>query len=255
MSNTLNTYQLCAEEYLGDIQTNINRTTADRFEIGYTPANDLRGVDIGATTGVANSAYIDFNSLDNGTNDYDTRIVSVGGELGTNGRGILQMSANEYHLLGNSVEPEPEYKMPGYVQMPAIPTLVGTLQGRQYAVRNYIWTGSGANDGANPVRTIQLRDPVSLTPWFGVLDVAMSSGFAGTGDCASYAGWVIAKNASPPSDIIECRSSEGTALAVLYAEADWNAGGYPQLKLFNKQAGSDFVYIVKITVFPDNDAF
>lgn len=257
MSDTLNTFQVSAEEYLGDIETNITRTTADRFEIGYTTANDLRGVDIGATTGVNNSAFIDFNSLNGATNDYDTRIVSVGGEAGVDGRGILTFSANEYHLNGNSLEPEPEYKLPGYIEQPAIPLNVGTNQGRTYDIRYYTWNGTGGTDPTNPVITIQLRDSVSLNPFFGAYDVYMTSAYLGNSSVFDSANWLVVKNATPPTNVIESEPARaGSNLSALYAEVDWNAGGYPQLKLFNKiGGGSTFRYIVRAMVFPDNDGF
>lgn len=256
MSTTLNTYQLCAEEYLGDVETNINRTTADRFEIGYTAANNQRGIDMGATIGVNNAAFIDFNSLNGGTNDYDTRLLSVSGEAGVDGRGILLMIANEYQFNGNSVNNQPAYGMPGYIYQPAMGINVGTNQGRTLPISTHCWTGSGGTQPVNPVITIQLRDPVSLTPWFGVYDVYMSSGYAGTGDAFSSANWVIAKNATPPTDILEVEPARaGPALAVLYAEAEWNATGYPQLLLYNKQAGSTFRYMVRATVFYNNNGF
>lgn len=257
MSNTLNTYQVCAEEYLGDVETNISRTTADRFQIGYTNDNDQRGIDMGATTGVANAAFLDFNSLDGGTNDYDTRIVSVSGEAGVNGRGILTFSANEYQWNGNSVEPEPEYRMPGYFEYPAIPFNVGTNQGRTYDVRQYYWNGTGGTDPTNPVITVQLRDPVSLTPWFGVYDVYMTSAYLGNSSVFDSANWLVVKNATPPTNVIESEPARaGNNLSSLYAEVDWNAVGYPQLKFFNKiGGGSTFRFLVRVTVFPDNDAF
>ena len=236
-------------------QSYLQGSYANRFNLAKTSATQFRGVQLACDS--SNVAYIDFNSLDGGTNDYDTRIISVGGEAGVPGRGIIGMNANEYHLNGNTAEAEPEYRFPGYLQQPAIPFNTGVNQGRLFALRNYQWSGSGGNNGASPVVTIQLRDPVSLTPWFGVFDVYMSSGFSGGGVTrwVSTNGWVIGKNADPPTGIIEGRNSEGGALAVIYAEADWNIGGFPQIKLFNKQAGTSFIYIVKATVFPDNDGF
>lgn len=237
------------------VNSSLTNTTSDRWEIGYTPAAQFRGIDMGATIGVSNTAFMDFNSLDGGSNDYDTRIISFGGETNVNGRGTMQFSANTYQLLGNTAEAEPEYTLPGYVQQPAIPFLPSVNQGRQYALRNYQCTGVGMSADPAAAITIQLRDPVSLTPWFGAFEVYMSNGFNGTGQRASYTGWLIAKNAVPPTNIIEARNVQGNALAVLYAEAGWNAGGFPQLLLFNKNAGTSFIYIVKATVFPDNDGY
>ena len=257
MSSTLNTYQLCAEDYLGDIDTNISRTTSDDFRIGYTAATAQRGIDLGDIENLSQVVSIDFNSLDGGSNDFDTRIRSVGGEAGVNGRGILQMNANEYHLFGNTAEPEPEYKMPGYVEQPAIPLNVSVNQGRTYDLRYYTWNGQGGTEPTNPVITIQLRDPVSLTPWFGAIDVYMTSAYLGNSSVFDSANWLVVKNATPPTDIIEAEPARaGNNLSALYAEVDWNATGYPQLKLFNKIGGaSTFRYIVRVMIFPDNDAF
>lgn len=65
-----------------------------RLSIGLSPETSSRGIDIGATPNVANTAFLDFNSLDGGSNDYDVRLLSVSGTTGTNAKGTLSIEAD-----------------------------------------------------------------------------------------------------------------------------------------------------------------
>ena len=47
-----------------------------------------------------NISYIDFHSLDNVQNDYDSRILSVGGVTGANGRGAMGLEGSYYAFSG-----------------------------------------------------------------------------------------------------------------------------------------------------------
>lgn len=269
MSSTENTFQIQAEEYLagttdttlgsGIVNSSLRNTSSDIFVVGKNASTGGKGVDLYTTVEPAiDVAGIDLHSLQTVTpNVWDVRIESVGGEQGVNGRGSLGIYCQSLDLNGNAANNDAaDFRMRGYHVFPTRVLNVGTNQGRQYAMQEVIWSGSGTNAPVNPVITIQLRDPVSLNPWFGVYDVYMTSAYTGSSSVFDSANWMIAKNAEPPTNIIEAQPARaGSNLTVLYAELDWNATGYPQLKLFNKQAGGQFRYYVRGMIFPDNNAF
>lgn len=92
------------------VNSGLDFTQSDRLRIGYVgpqgttgqASTNRRGIDIGATPAVANTAFIDFNSLDNGGNDFDSRIISIGGVQGTDGSAILQFQGGQYIFSGIS---------------------------------------------------------------------------------------------------------------------------------------------------------
>lgn len=262
---TKNTFQNSMSLYMGGTDgttlgsgmtgSSLQSTTSDRWKIGFQDVADKRGIDMGATVGVSNSAFLDFNSLDDVENDWDTRLLSVGGATGIDGAGILQIYANRFDLVGPSSNPKPSLNMGGDIYHTVVPFTAG--KGREALTQQITWCGGGGQDSTNPVITIPLLGGTDgTTPLWGAFNVYLSSGYAGTGDVAIRTGWIIAKNATPATDILEgSNAAAGTALAVLYSEADWNAGGYGQIKLFNKQAGSTFKYLITGYVFPNDDMF
>lgn len=267
--NTLNTFEEQLTEYFGgstgsalgpDVKSSyLEDTKSNIFSVGLTPETLGKGVEMYAVPGAGppESALIDFHSQNNpGNQIFDVRIEATGGESNVFGRGSLNFFANIYGFNGNAINTKPSYWMFGDIVNRPVPINPSVNQGRLYAMQSVNWSGVAANANPNPALTIQLRDPVSLTNWFGVFDVQMSSAFGGGGRVFTTCGWVIAKNASPPTNIVETRiPPEGPDLSNFYAEADWNVAGYPQLLLYNKVGGTNFVYMVRGMIFPDNDGF
>ena len=261
---TKNTFQNSMSLYMGGMDgttlgpgmtgSALQSTTSDRWKIGYQDVAKKRGLDMGATVGVGNTSFIDFNSLDDVQNDYDSRFLSIGGATGVAGSAILQIYANRFDLVGPATNPQPRLNMGGDLFQVAVPFTAG--KGRQVSTQQICWCGEGGSDGTNPVITIPLLGDDGTTPLWGVYNVYLTSGYAGISNVALRTGWVIAKDATPPTDILEGNNPpQGSALTFLYSEADWNAGGYGQIKLFNKNVGTTFVYLITGTVFPENDMF
>ena len=65
----------------------------------YAGYGNSRSVELGADA--TNTAYIDFHSLDGVSNDYDSRIISIGGTSGTSARGALTLQAETVSISGN----------------------------------------------------------------------------------------------------------------------------------------------------------
>ena len=267
-----NTFQTQLEEFFGGttggslgpgVTTSyLESTLSEGFRVGYTAETLGKGVEIYAvpSAGPPESALIDFNSKNNpGTQSFDARIEVSGGENNVFGRGAFNIFANSYGFNGNPINPTPAMNYYGDAFFQPVPLVPSVNHGRAMAVQKILFTGSAGSDAVNPVRTIQLRDPITLTPWFGVFNVYQTATFSGVNQWASSTNWLIMKNASPPTDIVEGQNErEGPSLTILYPEADWNAGGFPQIKLFNKDTsapGNTFVYMIEGSVFPNNDAF
>jgi hypothetical protein len=65
----------------------------------YAGNGNNRAVELAADA--ANTAYIDFHSLDAFSNDYDSRIKSIGGTSGTSSRGALTLESESTTITGN----------------------------------------------------------------------------------------------------------------------------------------------------------
>lgn len=261
----LNYYEACQELYFGSteetlgpkiVNSSLEKTTSPVFKVGYQAAADLRGVSFGADPDSENIAIIDFNSLNNGTNDYDSRILSFAGEAGQNGRGTLIMNANEFQFNGNSLNVRPNIKIPGQLYYETQAQVPSNLQGRAYDMQEVVWNGFIGTSPNDPIRTIQLRSAEG-TPLFGIFDVAMSNGYGGGGEGFIRSGWVISKNAVPPSGLTQTSvPQEGQDLARLYTEIQWNnVSQNPEIRLYNKNTSGTAIYVIKGLVFPENDGW
>lgn len=253
MTTSFNSFQEQLELYFGGstgstlgptvVNSSLENTTSQRFDIGYQPAGDLRGVDIGATPGIANTAFIDLNSLDNGTNDYDTRVLSIGGEAGVDGRGILALQGNEFAFVGNTVNATPIVYFNGQN------TFAGSTaqfypsvnQGRMFPVQQVIWTGQAGTAPVDPVVEIQFRDRVSLTAFTGHFIITISNGWDGSGTGASVyqaVKSVVKQSLLPPAPggayWNGANEEEGDDLTQVYANFDITNSDYPILRIYNK---------------------
>lgn len=231
--------------------SSLQRTTNESFAIAYQPAMAQRGVLIGADAAAANIAFIDFNSLDNGTNDYDTRIRSFLGEAGTNGRGTLDIIGNQFRFLGNTINPAPLVQMPNGINF-----LGGvdqyhppTNQGRLNSVRQVVWSGNMAPSNPNPSITIQLQDIDTGVPFTGHFTITMSNGFSGTGQSICSTQIAITKDIAGVNPWNwEQAFDKGDNLTALFVNVNLTNPSYPQILLYNKTADpakyliSGFVY-------------
>lgn len=231
--------------------------TGDLLQVGFSSQQAGKGVQLYAVPGASDIAIIDLHSKPNpGTQTFDVRIQATGGTNNVDGKGALNFFADGYGFNGNTSNSQPISYFFGDTNLqPTVPALGLYNQGRQMAMQHYFWSGSSTNDPTNPSRTIFLQDQRTAIPLFGTYNVSISSGFAGTGYVAIYTGWLIGKNASPATGIVQGRNVQENAGAILYAQAVWNAGGFPQLNIYNKQAGTSFVYTVEGWAFPNNDGF
>lgn len=90
------------------VQSGIESTKSTVLRMGYVSGadpvagapNGNRGITLGAEAPVPSTAFIDFNSLQNGTNDFDARIISIGGQENVVAQAILQFQAAEYIFSG-----------------------------------------------------------------------------------------------------------------------------------------------------------
>lgn len=235
----------------GIINSSLQNTTSDRWKIGYQPAALSRGVDMGATIGVNNSAFIDFNSLNNGTNDYDTRILSVLGEAGVNGRGIMQCYGNRFDFVGNAPNPAPYVQMPSGINFLGGPTVyhAPTNQGRLNNVRQVVWSGNMAPSNPNPSITIQLQDIDTGVPLKGHFTITMGNGYSGTGQSICFTQIAITKDDNGPNPWNwEQAYDKGDNLTNLFVNVGLSNPSYPTILLYNKTADparyliSGFVY-------------
>lgn len=258
-----NTFQDQLEEYFagstgstlgpGLVNSSLENTKSDRFQIGYQPAANSRGVDIGATIGVPNSAFIDFNSLNNGTNDYDTRLLSTLGEQGVNGRGNLNMIANRFNYIGNATNPAPLVQMPNGIDFIGGPSVyhVPTNQGRLHNVRQVVWSGNLAPSNPNPSIVISLFDIDTGVPFTGYYNITMSNGYSGTGQSIAYFSLAITQDiagANPWNweELIK----KGDDLTALYVTPGLTNPSYPSINLYNKTA-DPAKYLITAWVFYD----
>jgi hypothetical protein len=236
--------------------SSLERTSAQEFNVATDAASGTKGVQLWTTPlGAATIAGIDLMSVESSPNNWDVRIQSSGGTAGAESTGNFSINCNRFDLNGNSYNSNaPQLRTRGDIVLRTTDGFVAG-KGRAGNVQQVCWTGSGANDPTNPVITIPLLGEDGVTPIFGMYDVSITTGFSGGGDVAVYSSWAITKNAVPPTGIVEGRNVAGNDLTVLYAEADWNVAGYPQLKLFNKQGGTNFIYLIRGLVYPDNDGY
>jgi hypothetical protein len=75
------------------------RTTTGTCDLAYR--NSGRRVEVNSD--VTNASFIDFHSYDNSTSDYDTRIVSTGGNTTTSGQGTLSYNALRHNFGASDV--------------------------------------------------------------------------------------------------------------------------------------------------------
>jgi len=243
-----NTFQEQLELYFGGttggalgpdiISSSLQDTKSDRFKIGYIPANQFRGVDMGATPSVPNTAFLDFNSLNGATNDYDTRLLSIGGEAGVQGRGSLVFSANNYTFAGNTTNPAPDTITTGSsLYQGGIGFFLPSVnQGRLWSVKEVVWSGNLPISPVDPSIVIQLRDPVSLVPYTGQFNVTLSTGFSGTGQSHYYQQLSITRDIAGPTDFNwEEGYEKYTDESTLYQIPNVS-GTFPSLQMWNKTA-------------------
>lgn len=230
----------------------LTNTKSDRWEIGYTAATQFRGVDMGATPAASNTAFLDFNSLNGGTADYDTRLLSVGGEAGYDGRGTLGMIANEFVFAGNALNTTPYVKLDGnmnftggapYYHSP-------TNQGRLFNTRNVVWSGLLAPTSPAPSIIIQLQDIATGVPLTGQFFVTMSNGYSGTGQSINNTRLSITQDIAGANPWNWEVAELGDDLVNLRVLTDLTNPSYPQLLLFNKTA-DPAKYLITGTVFYD----
>lgn len=264
MSSTSNPFQQSLIDYLGGttggalgpgvVSCALESTTSSQWKVGKTTANDLRGVDIGASVGAANTAFIDMNSLDSGTNDFDTRILSFAGEAGVNGRGSFVFQADSYTFNGNGLNAAPLLTAPGALFQPGGITTPVLNQNREFGMLHVAWSGEVGTDAVNPALVIQLKDPVSNLPYFGHLWVTVSNGYQLTGN--SIAQHTFSFSKSTVSNVVVADESEGNDLTNIYASITWGVGGFPVLNIYNKIGGASTArYMITGTIFPLNDGF
>ena len=102
-----------------------------RLEVGFSSATSNRGVDLGATPGVSQTAYLDFNSTDGSTRDYDARLLSVGGDTGSDGKGSFNIFAGELNV-NNPMRVTPSGAPPAskwFIDYGSVPIPAGTNTG------------------------------------------------------------------------------------------------------------------------------
>lgn len=222
------------------ITSSLQETKSDRWKIAYTPSTQFRGIDMGATPIVSNTAFLDFNSLDGGTADYDTRLLSQGGEAGYNGRGTLAIVADRFQFIGNTQNTTP------YIQLPSGINYIGgasvyhapTNQGRLHSVRQVVWSGNLATSNPDPSIVISLQDIETGVALSGHYTITMSNGQSGTGASIAYYSWSITRsNVGDPWQAAIGFASEDTP-ASLYANAILNNSSYASIRLYNKTADS-----------------
>lgn len=232
--------------------SSLQETKADRWKVGYTPATQFRGVDMGATPAASNTAFLDFNSLNGGTADYDTRFVSVGGEAGINGRGTLSIVGNRFDFVGNTPNPAP------YVQMPNGIQFIGgidqyhppTNQGRLHSVRQVSWSGNLAPSGIVPALVVYLQDIDTGVPLTGQFTVTISNGYSGTGASMYYSSFAICRSAVGNPYNWELAFEKGTGSPTDLDALPFTAASIPQIFLYNKSA-DPAKYLITGTVFYD----
>lgn len=259
MTDNNNTFQDQLYEYFagstgttlgpGIVNSSLVSTKSDRFQIGYQPASFGRGIDMGATIAVADTAFIDFNSKNGGTADYDTRILSLGGELGVDGRGTLATVCNNLQLIGNVTKPNPPLTLPGNINYGGGSTLyhAPTNQGRLNSVRQVVWSGNLATSPVNPSIVISLQDIDTGVPLSGQYTITISNGYSGTGASIAYYSWSITESSVGDPWNTAVGFAQGDDLSNLYATATLNTT-VPLINLYNKTADparyviSGFVY-------------
>lgn len=236
----------------GVISSWLQETKSDRFKIGYEPASLGRGIDMGATIGVSNSAFLDFNSLDNGTNDYDTRFVSVGGTAGVNGRGTLQIIGDQFLFIGNTTNPAPLIQLPNAINFIGGVSVyhAPTNQGRLISVRQIEWSG---NLASGTTQLVDLKDLTTGFPFTGHYTITLSNGRSGTGASQAYSSYSITKTTVGlfPWQWLT-GFEEGDNLSNLYTAVDPTNSLYPRLLLGNTTA-DPARYIIEGFVFYDQD--
>lgn len=218
--------------------SSLEETKSDRWKIGYTAATQFRGLDMGATPAAANTAFIDFNSLNGGTADYDTRILSLGGEAGVDGRGDLIMYSNKFEFRGNTPNPTP------YVQMPNGINFIGgidqyhppTNQGRLHSVRQVAWSGNLAPSGITPALVIYLQDIDTGVPLTGHFTATLSNGYSGTGASMYYTSFAICRSAVGNPYNWELGFEAGTGSPTDLDVLPFTGASIPQIFLYNKSA-------------------
>ena len=238
------------------VNSALTNTTSPSFKVGYTSSNDFRGVQTGASVGAPNTAFLDFNSLNGGTNDFDTRILAFAGEAGVNGRAGLILQADSFTFSGNASNATPLMTQTGNTFQPGGAEYfdVSTNQGRMLSLLHVAWSGEIGYDGTNPALVIQLRDPVTSAPWYGQFFVSLSNGYIGA--AIWQATMTVSKDQTPAQNIVVAQEVEGNDLANIYATITYGIAGNPVLNFYNKiGAGTTARYMVTGTVFPLNDGF
>lgn len=235
----------------GITTSSLARTKNESFAVGYQPAMDSRGILLAADVAFTDTVLIDFNSLDNGTNDYDTRITSYLGEAGTNGRGTLRFQGNSFEFIGNTINPSPIVNMPNGINFVGEASVYHppTNQGRLHDVRQVVWSGNMAPSPTNPSIIISLQDIDTGVPFTGHYTITMSNGFSGTGQSICFTEIAITKDIAGANPWNWERAyDKGDNLSALYVNVDIANPSYPRILLYNKTADparyliSGFVY-------------
>lgn len=247
----LNTFQDQLVEYFsgstgstlgpGITNSSLANTKNESFAVGFQPALDQRGILLAADQSFTNTVLIDFNSLDNGANDYDTRIQSVSGEAGVSGRGALRFIGNEFQYIGNVLNPAPYVIMPGGVNFIGDPAVyhAPTNQGRLNNVRQVVWSGNLSPSNPNPSIIISLQDIATGVALTGHFTITMSNGQSGTGQSICFTEIAITKDIAGGNPWNWERAyDKGDNLTALYVNVDITTPSYPSILLFNKTADS-----------------
>jgi hypothetical protein len=176
--------------------------------------------------------------LNGNTADYDTRLVSQGGEAGIDVRGDLNMVANKFKFVGNIPNPAP------YVEMPNGINFLGgigqyhvpTNQGRLHSVRQVAWSGNLAPSGIVPALVIYLQDIETGVPLTGQFTATLSNGFSGTGQSMYTTGFSICRSAQGNPYNWELAFEQGTGTPTDLDVLPFTAASIPQIFLYNKSA-------------------
>lgn len=194
---------------------------------------------MGATVGVPNTAYLDFNSLEGGANDFDSRLISVGGETGVDGRGSLAYQANEFAFVGNASNLTPSVNFSGSLGWigSTAQFYPSVNQGRMFAAQHIVWTGQAGTAPVDPVVEIQLRDRITLTPFTGHFFITISNGWSGTGQSIYQAMKSVTSAVGSTGDQWNfANEDEGDDLSDVYVAFDLSNSSYPIMLIYNKSA-------------------
>ena len=212
-----------------------------------------RHVEVGADT--VDHSYIDFHSKDinTTTRDFDTRILSVGGETGSDGGGTLSIWAKNTLVVG----PDRLLSNQGYDAYPPGLSIPSLSQYRDILVQKRVWSGtlSGTSQTA-------LVDAVTGIPLVGKYNISMGNGPTSS-SVYSYDFYLLRRSpvVGVLNDYTEINLSRdvggsGTNKANLYAlvTQPLGAGTNPVLSLINN-TGTPAKYMIIFEGFVDNNGY